>query len=763
MPSLGSWHEDAEGLPLYVYTGAYPVRALDRQGRDSQQPEDPCFLLGNYRLTVFAHASGTCQLITGERGWARLNQGAKNCGWNRTQLRVLPACDPASLPVTHPPVTHLLAGPGSDPALVLAQAFGVGYARSTFHCPAADCSALTVTRTLAVKPSPAIHQGNPSVLITATLANPGPTAVTAHYREELLARHVMMNDQELSPAEQRVEYRKHLHVTPAHHLASAQFVFHPVKLLVPPESTADAYTHDIAPPLLFLHAVPALGTDQRLETRHEEYLGDLLCAQTTLTLAPGESRTLRFVLGLAFDHASDDALAAQISDLLNSAHPRPDAGPFSSLWAARLPDLSAEPDPILRREMLWNAYSLEALATYHRYFDETFVPQGSVYAFHQGFNASTRDHLQHALPLMFTHPALAKSCLRHALKHTLHDGELKRQNIGFGYSEPGVYMESDPQLYFFMAVAEYLRITGDTAFLDETVDYYPRETRRTDTVLTFLAKLFVYLRDTVGTGRHGLVKMLNSDWSDSFFHRLSPNLHRLWAESHINSTMVLAVFPPLLRELRRAAPAVQNRPLAERLIAGLDHYSTAIHAAVLRDLEGRTFAARCYVGEHDEPAFNFGVHHLCVEAQPYLLQAENFPVERKRRLYAEIRARVLDRENYGARTREVPIHDPEGKGEDGGIWWAHQGPLILGLATFDRPAALRLLRSLTFHAFAEHYPDYWVGHWTSADSVESTLSPREGLYHFWLPDAFQPYCAHPHAWMLYCYLKLSAQSVPATP
>jgi cellobiose phosphorylase len=175
-------------------------------------------------------------------------------------------------------------------------------------------------------------------------------------------------------------------------------------------------------------------------------------------------------------------------------------------------------------------------------------------------------------------------------------------------------------------------------------------------------------------------------------------------------------------------------------------------------MEGRTFAPRCYLGEHGEPHLKFGVNTLCLEAQPFLLLDEDFPLERKRALYAEIRARVLDMEKFGARTREVPIWNPEGRGEDGGIWFSHQGPLIAGVATFDRDEALRLMRNLTFDAYAKHYPDYWVGHWTFADSLESTLSPREGLYAFWLPEAFQPFCAHAHAWMLYCYCLLRRTS-----
>ena len=35
--------------------------------------EDPFFILGDYKCTLFAHASGVLQFLKGERAWARIN------------------------------------------------------------------------------------------------------------------------------------------------------------------------------------------------------------------------------------------------------------------------------------------------------------------------------------------------------------------------------------------------------------------------------------------------------------------------------------------------------------------------------------------------------------------------------------------------------------------------------------------------------------------------------------------------------------------
>jgi hypothetical protein len=70
--------------------------ARDRLGRDARQPPDPAFILGNYRWTAFAHASGILQLLTGERVWARVNAAADrlNYGDNSARLTVLGGPEP---------------------------------------------------------------------------------------------------------------------------------------------------------------------------------------------------------------------------------------------------------------------------------------------------------------------------------------------------------------------------------------------------------------------------------------------------------------------------------------------------------------------------------------------------------------------------------------------------------------------------------------------------------------------------------------------
>ncbi|MBQ9262620.1 MAG: hypothetical protein IJ189_00230 [Clostridia bacterium] len=67
MNQLGVWRKDSAGLPCFEYTGHLPYQAALKNGKPVKLPEAPWFLLGNYRMTLFAHVSGEYELISGQR------------------------------------------------------------------------------------------------------------------------------------------------------------------------------------------------------------------------------------------------------------------------------------------------------------------------------------------------------------------------------------------------------------------------------------------------------------------------------------------------------------------------------------------------------------------------------------------------------------------------------------------------------------------------------------------------------------------------
>ena len=107
--------------------------------------------------------SGRYELISGERGWARLNHCGRNSGFNQATIHVAKAnapdcvteCEQVGVPSEHSYLTE--------------ETFGVGFARYNYICP----MGLQVTRVMSVQSSIKLHQGNVCFLLTVTMENTG--------------------------------------------------------------------------------------------------------------------------------------------------------------------------------------------------------------------------------------------------------------------------------------------------------------------------------------------------------------------------------------------------------------------------------------------------------------------------------------------------------------------------------------------------------------------------------------------------------------
>jgi cellobiose phosphorylase len=363
-----------------------------------------------------------------------------------------------------------------------------------------------------------------------------------------------------------------------------------------------------------------------------------------------------------------------------------------------------------------------------------------------------RDQAQHALPFCHTNPAIARSTLRFIMKRTLPDGNILLNDRGFGFSPSGAQQTSDQQLYLFLLLAEYLRVTRDPTILTEPIGYYPLENSGRDTGLAHVRQAFLFLRDRVGVGTHGIVLRWNSDWNDMFGWWPSDHPYNdvfTTSESHMNSAMAIVILGDLANALESVLDKASLADATE-FIAALREYRTQLRDTYLRDLGDRAFPRRAYAW-FNEP---IGEKEMWLEPQGFTLLIPEFPTDRKRRLYAELGHRLLTGEALGPRQIETPVvrpGTPQGSRENGGFWYALNGPVILGLATFDRPAAEALLRRMTFANFARAFPNYWTGLWTASDSLDSSLLPTHGL------SENIPLCAHAHAWPLYCWLRLREQ------
>jgi cellobiose phosphorylase len=600
-----------------------------------------------------------------------------------------------------------------------------------------------------------IHEGTSAFLTHVTLHNSGSAPLHIRYTELIRAQYQQLfaawdlpHDGAAWPIEPAAP--------PANGLVTASFrAVGKSKLTFPPRGEMSRYEQ--FPPTLFVKAVSnELAPVSRTGASGHRNIG----VTTSLSLEPEETRTLAFITGYTRDAATIPTLCASLA---SPASAKPLGSVFGSAWRQILPGFSDESDPVLRREMLWNAAALESMATWREYYDETVVPQGTMYDYIWGNMASSRDLAQQALPFCHTNPAVARSTLRFIMKRTLPDGTIMLNDEGFGWSPSGAQQTSDQQLYFFLLLAEYLRVTRDARILTETIGYYPLENSGRGTGLAHARQAFLFLRDRVGTASHGIIRRWNSDWNDMFgwWPSVIPyNTEFAVSESHMNSAMALVTLGDLATAI--AALHLSGAPGSEaaELTAAMREYRSELYAAWSRDLGDRAFPRRAWMDAQTP----LGEDNMWLEPQGYTLLIPEFSAERKRLLFTQIQKRLLAGEVLGPRQIEKPTPrsgTPQGSRENGGFWYALNGPVLLGVATFSHAAALDLLRRMTFTSYAEHFPDYWTGRWSASDSLDSSLLPTHGL------STAIPWCAHAHAWPLYCYLRLTEVStsdgVPSQP
>jgi Glycosyl hydrolase 36 superfamily, catalytic domain len=728
--SLGEWIDGSKNLPCYAYRG--PIRFSDHfqtkpmWGLDGKMiPDDPVFLLGNHRLTLFTHASGHIQILSAERAWARMNQG--EAIWSGANKATCVVGDSK----------HELIGLDEPAAKGAGKLFGVGFARYSYELG----QKVKVERSIHVRPSTTVGEGASAFLLRVRLENTASGPLDIDYVEAVLANYRMLPFESIHDPK-TPEYTPRPFESIGPDAICSRFEAKPRRALTfPPAGQMSPFEQ--YPPALFVHATgdPSTQTYGATDASGLSSIG----IRSRFTIRAGGSREISCVFGYTRD-ASKQAIDILTQSLRFGPGTKPESGSaFIEEWRKIVPEFSAETDPQLRREMQWNVAVLEAMASWREYYNETIIPQGCMYDYAWGVFASNRDIAQQALPLCHTNPALARSTLRFILKRTSPDGDVKLMDQGFGWAASTAMQTSDQQLYFFMLLAEYLRVTQDSALLSEQIDYYPVEKSGEDTVLAHVRQAFLFLRDRIGVGRHGLVRLWNSDWNDLFYAweaKGSYNSTFETAESCMNTAMAIVILGDLAPLLNR-----ESGSEGSELAAAMLGYRNELLKAWMHDLGDRSFPRRAWT----DSTTSLGEDNLWLEPQGFALLIPEMSTERKRTLLTELQRRVLRSEKMGARQIETPlVHSgtPQGSRENGGFWYALHGPLVLGTATIDRDLAESLLKRMTFANYAKSFPEYWTGRWSASDSLDSSLLPSEGL------AANITYCAHAHAWPLYCFIRL---------
>jgi hypothetical protein len=448
-----------------------------------------------------------------------------------------------------------------------------------------------------------------------------------------------------------------------------------------------------------------------------------LVLRRDLRLMPGEKTTLRYAYGTVRPEGS----LAFLDDY------RPPVNvPDESLasWKDSLLYFSTGEDPVLQREMAWHSYNLLS-AVVHSAFHNTFnVPQGSAYLYLHGADGAPRDVALFALPIIYLNPEIARDMLRLIMRLTdAQTGQIWYAFAGHGVVTDGLNIHktpSDLDLFFLLAMTEYLAATGDKDFLSEEVPFYPPDaTPRAGgiTVLDHIREAVRHLFEDVGFGKNGLLKVGSGDWSDSIVLEtairdgvgpfgVTYNNSKEHGESILNSQMALYILPllaaiiqphdPQLADFIHDAPEQPER--LERLreaVAGQWNNSGWYNRAVLRNHANHEVV----------------IGHLDLEAQPWALISGLASDTGTAETLIEKIDQVLD--------------DPSPIGgtlvEGGMVWPAISQLLTWGYARCGRDdLAWRSLHRNTFAMHSYAYPDIWFNTWSGPDGVNGLSSDLPG-------------------------------------
>lgn len=418
----------------------------------------------------------------------------------------------------------------------------------------------------------------------------------------------------------------------------------------------------------------------------------LLAARTDLTLGPGEATTLRFAYGAT-------PMGAPLPDLTAARAESALADAIAAL-RPRLARALVSGMPHLHRELAWHTAQLEASVGYREYWGRHVVPQGSAYLYLHGADGALRDTALFALPLAYTNPALAREQLLLAMGMAFaEDARFSYAFQGHGRLDDALGLHarpSDLDLFFLLAMHEYLGATGDLSILDERVSFYPRAKENEATGYEHLRRAALHLLRDVGRGEHGLLRIGTGDWSDGIVLTAPDRALAIErGESVPNSQMALVVLPGVAELLEERDPALTSeiRALLPSLRAAVDATWTGTHFG------------RAYFGD----GVLRGVNGVDLEAQVWALVDRGLAPERRAALVERVRADLDAPSRVGATLTK-----------GGQVWPAVTQLLTWGYTRSGGDLAREHLGRASLASRAIAHPERWFHIWSGPDGADAS-------------------------------------------
>ncbi|HEV7731852.1 MAG TPA: hypothetical protein VGR62_06805 [Candidatus Binatia bacterium] len=459
--------------------------------------------------------------------------------------------------------------------------------------------------------------------------------------------------------------------------------------------------------------------------------------ETSLVLRPGERRELWFRFGREDATPVDD--------------PRRVFDRSLRALASRLPQGTSPDAPIAEREIPWHAALLTGGLSLDRVVGGHTLDQASTYSFVMGFNGAARDPLQHALPLVYTEPAMALSVLRNTCAWASVDGNLPYALDGAKRPTNIIFRPSDQNLWALWLAAEYAAATGDLAAFDAPLPYHPSRGAAAVPLREHLRRQHRFFTDGVGRGERGHVRILNADWNDLAIgdSGVEPAVMIERGGSVLNSAMaswVLGVFAGLAERLGETALVTEARAQSEEL----------------RQLVAAAWNGRWFHRAYAPGVAPVGDDDCWLEVQPWALLCGAADATQARALLDVIDAGHRAGSPLGARVRWPAPPDAVAAGAwgdatSGGIWYSINMTLVWAASRIDRALAWDEWRRMTLQSHTEAYPDIWEGTLSGPDAWNATESTRPGRT--WATTAFAMQAfpvsnLHSHAQPLLAYLRL---------